>query len=1174
MVHIKKVEIYGFKSFGFTNTTVGFEQGLVSISGPNGSGKSNILDAIIFALGENKPKVMRVDKLRSLIHDIEGNKRGTKMARVSLHFDNSDRKIPVDSNAVVITREMGEDGENVYYLNQKQTNRNQILDLLEVANASLNQLNAVQQGTVTRISEFTSEEKRTVIEDLIGLAYFDEKKSESIKQLEDADRRLEVALARMDEIKKRIDELEVERNHKLRHEFINFELGRLHAISASNKMKIIQTEKISKERSMHSLVSESKKLDEERLALKKEISDLESQKFTFMNEANAYNQAKATIDSELSQAMQVYESANTETVTKSRRVEQINARLPIIVSDLESLQQTRVNIESMTSEQKEIITKIKEEKNQIYEHIKSVESELSVVYKQQSHALSQQKEVNSKIQGLSQKLNEAKVEFAKLESEITDSKNRINSNNNRLNEIDSESVKLLALKTRLESIIENHKATIAELKGRISEHAGKQGKIDHDVEELNFILEKASKAAAQYDAKIRVVKSIMHEDYTIAHLKEHREELGIEGLVYEMISWDKEYERAILAAASDWIKSFVVKDFGTLLSLADVARSKKLPKLKIIPLEAIPKFSLAVPNDSDVLGVLSDYVQCDSKYSALLTFLFGNVLLVKNQESALRLSKSGYKTVTIDGEFFEAKASAVVIDINSKISKVTKIISMSTSVEGLHQSISLLKKYILKKRLSIKKVEGIIQNYRERLSISETGLANADISYSDLKIKVSSIEKTKSQLESRITQLNRHVEKIILEHSKQESLILSLEDRITLMHENYADGENHRIASELDRLNQRRSEIMSRQSAIVTELREKESHLATLLAQEVGEKTKMQNLREEQSSLNHEKHEIEVRLNQLAKDKDLSSENLVKLREKEQNLIATSGTSITKLQEFDGKLAELNERERIVTREINALERQSDSLSRDIRDIVENEAKIQKILEKYGYHEITETFEVDSMLSTLESEMNSLSTKINATAPQTFVEISTGYRSMSDRKNELEEERNAIVRFIEEIDKDKRQTFLEAFDKVDKEIRDAFHTMTGGEAWLELQNEDDIFNSGISYLIQFPNKPKRESTSISGGEKTLAAIVFVLALQKLKPSVFYLFDEVDAHLDAPNSEKLAKIIEQRSAGSQFIMVSLKDSVVQKAKLIYGVFPKNGVSHVVTYKDKRMPSMTN
>jgi chromosome segregation protein len=1174
LVHIKKVDIFGFKSFGFTNTTVNFEQGLVSISGPNGSGKSNILDAIIFALGENKPKVMRVDKLRSLIHDIEGNKRGTKMARVSLHFDNSDRKIPVDSNAVVITREMDEGGESVYYLNQKQTNRNQILDLLEVANASLNQLNAVQQGTVTRISEFTAEEKRTIIEDLIGLAYFDEKKSESIKQLEDADRRLEVALARMDEIKKRIDELEVERNQKLRHEFINFELGRLHAISASNKMKAIQIEKVSKERSMHALVSESKKIDEERSEFRKQISELESQKSAFMTEVNAYNQAKATIDSELSQAMQVYESANTETITKTRRVEQINSRLPIIVTDLEQLHQARLLIEAQTTDQKGLITKIKENKSQIYEQIKLVESELTTVYKQQSHVISQRKEIDTKIQGLTQKLNHAKVEFAKLESEINDSKSKIEMNKNRLTEIDSESVKLVTLKTRLESITENHKATIAELKGRIAEHANKHGKIEHDIDELNFILEKAAKAAAQFDAKIRVVKSIMHEDYTIAHLKEHREELGIEGLVYEMISWDKQYERAVLAAASDWIKSFVVKDFETLLSLAEVARVKKLPKLKIIPLEAIPKFSLSMPNDSDVLGILSDFVHCDAKYAQLLTFLFGNVLLVKNQDAGLRLSKSGYKTVTVDGEFFEAKASAVVIDINSKISKVTKIISMSTSVDGLHQSISLLKRYILKKRTSIKKVDSIIQNYRERLSVSETGLANADISYSDLKLKISIIEKTKSQLDSRISQLNRQIEKITLEHSKEESLIASLEERITLMHENYADGENHRIASDLNRLNEKRSELMTNQSDIINELRDKESQLGTLSAQEHQEKTKMQNLWEEQSSLNHEKHEIEIRLNQIAKDRDLANENLVKLREKEQTLIATSGTSMSRLQEFDNTLASLNEKERLLTREVNALERQSDSLSRDIHDITENEAKVQKILEKYGYHEITETFEVDSMLSALESEMNSLTSRLNATAPQTFVEVSTGYRSMSDRKNELEEERNAIVRFIEEIDKDKRQTFLEAFDKVDKEIREAFHTMTGGEAWLELQNEDDIFNSGISYLIQFPNKPKRESTSISGGEKTLAAIVFVLALQKLKPSVFYLFDEVDAHLDAPNSEKLAKIVEQRSAGSQFIMVSLKDSVVQKAKLIYGVFPKNGVSHVVTYKDKRMPSITS
>ena len=228
----------------------------------------------------------------------------------------------------------------------------------------------------------------------------------------------------------------------------------------------------------------------------------------------------------------------------------------------------------------------------------------------------------------------------------------------------------------------------------------------------------------------------------------------------------------------------------------------------------------------------------------------------------------------------------------------------------------------------------------------------------------------------------------------------------------------------------------------------------------------------------------------------------------------------------------------------------------------------------FGFDESIETFSVEPFVEVLEKEFNALTPSLNAIAPQKYLEISTGYRTMSNRKNDLEGERNSIWAFIESVEKEKKQTFLDAFDTIDKEIRKIFTKMNGGNAWLELENEDDIFNSGISYLIQFQNKPKRESTAISGGEKTLAAVVFVLGLQKLKPSPFYLFDEIDAHLDAPNAESLSKIVEERSHGSQCIMVSLKDSVVEKAKLIYGVYPKNGVSNIVIYKDKRMPSMTS
>ena len=1122
-------------------------------------------------MGENKPKVMRVDKLRSLIHDIEGNRRGPKMARSSVHFDNTDRKIPVDSDTVEITREMTEDGENNYYLNKKQTNRSHILDLLDMANAGLGQLNAVQQGTVTRISEFTSEEKRKTIEDLIGLSYFDEKKTEAIKQLDEADRRLEIALAKMGEIKKRIDELEEERNQKLRYDLINRELNRYKAISAANKLKLVMEQKTSKDESLKTLTHEINTLDVQRNSLKHEISQLESDKSQLMTRANDYSQAKAAIDMELSAAMEQYETDNTAIIASTKRIQQIGNRLPEIKSELDTIDSLRNEIAHKIHDIKLSIDETDNKKKKINLDLEQIDYERTEILNEQSIAASKKTEIDNKIKELSIKLNDAKLKLSKNEHEKEELEFKIKSNTVKLSNLKNDIEKLTVLQSRLESMIINHKATIKELKIRIDKLNSKKTKINQDIDELNLILEKSSKAAAQYETKIKTVKGIMHEDYTVAKLKEDAEKLGIVGLVYEMISWDKEYERSVLAVSSDWIKAIVVQDFATLLSIAEVARFQKLPKLKIIPLDAIPKFKLNLPQDSGVVGVLSDYVNCSPEYSALKTFLFGNVILTNSRESAHSISKKGYKSVTLDGEYFEAKGGAVIIDINSKISKLTKIISMSTDIDGLVQSIGLLKKYVLKKKFSLKKIEDSVMTYSERLSMSEKGLTSADENYSNLKSRISSAVKMQEQLYERISVLSNRKEGVLTEISTNESHIESLAERIALVEENYASGEQNRIADELSRINLKKSDTEKRYTAIMNEYREKSSLMTSLQTEDGREQSRSKSLHEEEKSLISQQEDLEKKISVLEKEKSLKNESLVKLREKEQELISTSGSSIAQLKDFDDKLNDLKQTEREISNQINKLERQSDSLNRDLADLHETESKLRQLLSTFGFDQNMQTFDVESIVHGLTSELNSLNA-LNAKAPETYMEVSYGYRSMSTRKNSLEEERNSIVKFIENIEKDKRQTFLDAFDKVDKEIRLIFNKMTKGNAWLELQNEDDIFNSGISYLIQFPNKPKRESTSISGGEKTLAAIVFVLALQKLKPSPFYLFDEVDAHLDAPNSEKLSTILEERAKESQFIMVSLKDSVVQKAKLIYGVYPKNGVSHVVTYKDKRAPSV--
>ncbi len=1171
LVHVKKVEIFGFKSFGFKNTTVHFEPGLVSISGPNGSGKSNILDAIIFAMGENKPKVMRVDKLRSLIHDIEGNRRGTRMARSSVHFDNTDRKIPIDSDIVEITRELDDQGDNTYYLNKKKTNRSHILDLLDMANAGLGQLNAVQQGTVTRISEFTSEEKRKTIEDLIGLSYFDEKKTEAVKQLDEADRRLEIALAKMGEIKKRIDELEEEKNQQLRHDLIGREINRYKAISAANKLKLVLNEKSSKESSLNDITSEITTLTEQKNGLQSEIHDLEAEKEKLMTLANDYSKEKAALDAEISSAMEQYEIDNSSISASKKRISQIENRIPDIKKEHEIISENQKKIQDQMQIIKESIQKTTDRKNRVNDDLLAVDSERNKILTEQSKLASEKTEIDNKIKTLTNNLNDSKLKLSKTQHSKTEFENKIQNNTVRLDNLEKDVNQLSQYKDQLESMMKNHDDSILEIKSRIEKLQQRKSKIINDMDELDLILEKSNKAATHYESKIKTVKGFMHEDYTVAKLKERSEELGILGLVYEMISWDKKYERSIMAVSSDWIKAIVVQDFATLLSIAEFARNKKLPKLKIIPLDAIPKFKLTLPKESGVVGVLSDYVSCKPEFLALKTFLFGNVILTQNKESAYAVSQLGYKSVTVDGEFFEAKGGTVVIDINSKISKLTKLIAMSGDIDGLFQSIGIIKKYMLKKKNSLKKIDASIESYTNRLSVSEKSLTSSKENHSNLASRLSSANQTKEQMIKRINDLKSKSQSFDAEISSHESRIELLTGQIDALEANYSPAQQNEIAQQLSQINIKKSEVEKLYTTIMNEFRDESSKLTGLQTKFDGEHSQSKRLFEEENSLVVEKQELSQKIQNSEKQKESKSEILVKLREKEQDLISTSGSSIGQLKEFDDKLRILTEKDRSVTKQINTLERKSDSLNRDLNDLVENEHKLQQILTAFGFDKNMETFDVESIINGLTVELNSL-TALNAKAPETYLEISHGYRSMSTRKNSLEEERNSIVKFIEDVEKDKRQTFLDAFDKVDKEIRSIFNKMTGGNAWLELQNEDDIFNSGISYLIQFPNKPKRESTSISGGEKTLAAIVFVLALQKLKPSPFYLFDEVDAHLDAPNSERLSKILEERSKESQFIMVSLKDSVVQKAKLIYGVFPKNGVSHVVTYKDKRMPSV--
>ena len=211
-MYLKAIELENFKSFG-RKTRLEFKKGFTAISGPNGSGKSNITDAILFVLGPKSSKMIRAQRLTDLIYNGGKNGRPADYCKVSLIFENKDRILPIDEDEVKLTRYIkranNEEGYNSYfYINDERARLQDFTSLLVHAKISAEGYNFVQQGDVTRIVEMTPLERRTILDDIAGITKYDaeiKKAEEKRKITEENMEKLDVLL---DEIRRRIEELE------------------------------------------------------------------------------------------------------------------------------------------------------------------------------------------------------------------------------------------------------------------------------------------------------------------------------------------------------------------------------------------------------------------------------------------------------------------------------------------------------------------------------------------------------------------------------------------------------------------------------------------------------------------------------------------------------------------------------------------------------------------------------------------------------------------------------------------------------------------------------------------------------------------------------------------------------------------------------------------------------
>jgi chromosome segregation protein len=1171
LVFIRRVEMRGFKSFGIRKVTVPLEKGLTVVTGPNGSGKSNIFDAVRFVLGDLSARSLRADKMSEVIYDV--GEDSSRAAYVTIQFDNTDRRIPVDAETATFSRRVNVQGTSEYFLNGRQVPRGQLVDMMSLAGLSSNGHNMIMQGTITRLADIIPEDRRKFIEELVGIAEYDTKKAEARVQLQQADMNLKIASARIGDVQARLERLEEERNDALRYNFVQSELRRFQAALTSYRFFTLSDEKSKLDEAFCAETKDVESLRREREKLQVERDGIELERRRFDQEVADKGSARLV---EVQRAMGdiLSQSAACRMEIDSGRTS-LTGLLRIRRERLEQFQ----GIEKRLQETKELLPKLRKERDEI----KAFLEEKNSIYKDVSTRLVEMKESlgtsTSKIGELEEEIGKLNRLILKLDSDIKANSTRHRLVSENLGSLKERSLTFGQTSTDLQKHFDELKKIYAEEQEgvtHLSESLGKKVQrktgLSTEVESGEATIRLAREAVVEFEAQREVAERFLAEEASLQRIEEMLDSgalLGVYARLEQLVSIEPRYRRALSVASAGWMQALVVEDAEIALRCVEILKKMRLSPLKLIPLKEISEAEPVEPPDIEgIVGPATSLIKTEEKYLPAVNFVFGDTLVASGEKSAFLSSKAGYRTVDLDGDLYEARG-AIIAGFYRAPLELSSLVPSRRTVEGLSSSVVSLEKIVIRRRQDITTLEGDMNELAEDRARRTQLLVSLENDLKTVEVNIARVKENTSALTRRNQSLTRYLERgaqiqeqLLKEKEEHRKHLIELIQKRRSLRAQIKPDVLGKLESDKSQLNTEVSDYDRRLTKIQSEVASLETSLETKLRPDFeAVQTDLRTLDRQITSLEEKVGqaqkalgELNGQLDELAKAKDALSASLSSVRDRR--------------REFEDALDRIDNQLRKVDREYEPISEKTHRLELKVQDA---ESEIRHLLDELrglGYETPLQTTpdvvrQVEASMNLARFELERLGS-VNQLAVAQYNEQQENFKQLSVRRNQLEAERKAIVDFMEEIERKKKDAFMQAFNGIDQHFVRLFTKLTrGGNARLSLQNPEDPFAGGIDIFVQFPGKGSRLVAGASGGEKSLTAVAFILAIQSLSPAPFYIFDEIDAHLDPAYTEMLADLLKEQATYSQFVVISLRDVVMERADRLLGVYIQDGTSRIVT-----------
>ena len=1181
---LSKLTIYGFKSFA-DKLELEFGEGITAVVGPNGCGKTNIVDAIKWAMGEQKPTSIRGRTMEDVIFNGSVNRKPLGFAEVSLTVDNAENLLPVDVPEVTVTRRLFRSGESEYLINNQQCRLRDIHDLFMDTGIGNNSYTVMQQEMVDVIISDKTDERRVIFEEAAGIQKYKSRRRETQHRLRSTEQDLLRLGDIIAEVEKAVRSLKRQVNRAKR-----FQKYR-------DRLSIAE---------VHLALLKDRKFEQEMKPLRDELRRLrESREGTGAGLA----QKEAAVAEARTQAVDL-EKVVAEL---QRDVDQARERVRRVEAELIALRERRTAAENAARHGRGEAEEMDHRRSTALQEHQQLDEEREQAVTELKDLQKEEEAVEARLEGVEERLEEAQTVL----DDLKDRHNRVST----YYQDEAQRAEFLRFKVKergeriealrgqqAQALVEAEQAQLerTRLAGCLEEVGGRRDELRRLREETERAREVAAEdlrahtrslaevegglqaATAERDVVKELLQGLEGVDDAVRDLRGSQEE-GFGLLLAEVLQVDEAATPAAEAVLGPALEGLLLLDDGALTRALDRLMNRQEGGRAVLlaphlaggaPVEE-PGWARG-PGDAGVGGRLADYVRGEGLEARVARGLLSRVLWVESLDQALDMAanacRSGWTLVTSAGEV--VAPGGYICAGRSAAGSASGLLTRRHKLEELNTRVDRLKSSLVEAEAALRRREDTLVELRERsatvsgeLESVENTLQETEWAHNSADSRHETLTERASELGSRIgddgTELDEdktELQKLspLLSKALEESGELggALEDQQRRVEEIASEQDKKRHLLQEMRLNRVRLEHR------IEGLQREMKRLATS-AEELAEAAERRRGEAAESEATHKALGEEI-----GKEEGVLEQRQEVRRKLEGDLEGREKAFLehrNRMQELEEELR--NERrmregqqERVhsVELRLSELGMRRENLAERIReeyDVNLGEVGEAELLEEGAEPPTAEVLEEEVL--TLRERLDRLG-PVNLLALEEYETEKQRFDFLEEQRTDLEEAKQTLQQTIRKINKTARKRFMETFEEIRSSFRKTYaQFFEGGEADIYLGGEEDPLEARIEIVARPKGKILKNMAALSGGEKALTAIALLFAIYLVKPSPFCILDEVDASLDEANIGRFLRVINLFEEATQFILITHNNRTMEASDTFLGItMEEPGVSKVV------------